>query len=91
MPVLERDITGRPERDFHGGVVSEVGTATYFLLVPSGAAPGWLGPSASQRERHSGLRHRPQTMLQPVTFDDTPDDRLRVVRLHPVDESEDHW
>ncbi len=33
----------------------------------------------------------PKTMLQSVSFDDEPDDRLNVVRLRPVDESEDNW
>lgn len=31
----------------------------------------------------------PETMLQAVTFDLEEDNRLRVARLHPVDESED--
>jgi hypothetical protein len=34
---------------------------------------------------------RPPSMLQPCTFDDSTDDRLKVVRMRPVDESEDTW
>jgi hypothetical protein len=33
----------------------------------------------------------PPTMTRPVTFDDGQDERLRVVDLRPVDESEDVW
>lgn len=32
-----------------------------------------------------------RTMLQAVTFDLEEDNRLRVARLHSVDESEDDW
>ena len=34
---------------------------------------------------------RPLSMLQPVTFDDTADDRADVVKMRPVDEAEDDW
>jgi|AntDryMetagUQ889_1029465.scaffolds.fasta_scaffold71681_2 hypothetical protein len=36
-------------------------------------------------------RDLPATMLEPVEFNDTPDERLHDTRLIPVDESEDSW
>ena len=58
---------------------------TYVLHVPSGAVLGWLRGGTFLEER------RPRTMLQAVTFGVEKDERLRVVRLRPVDESEDDW
>jgi hypothetical protein len=89
MPVLiDRGVTvSHPEDDPHIGIQPET-SMTYVLIVPSGATPDWLAPSVS---RHGQRAERPRTMLQPVTFDDERDDRLRIVRLRPVDESEDNW
>lgn len=44
---------------------------------------GWHGLEVKPPER-------PATMLQPVTFDDSPGE-ARTVRMVPVDESGDDW
>jgi hypothetical protein len=41
-------------------------------------------------QRRQEERGRPASMLQPVTFDDSPGE-ARTVRVVPVDESEDEW
>jgi hypothetical protein len=65
------------------GLVVTGRAPVYSLLVPSGAASeSWLPRQPD---------HRPKTMLQPVSFGDEPTGQLRLVRLRPVDESEDHW
>ncbi len=33
----------------------------------------------------------PASMLRPVTFDDSPDDDLKVVKFVPAPEEEDSW
>lgn len=77
-----------------GGFLSEA-SISYVLQVPSGAVPGWLGTAPEVPSWFEGstsqIERRPRTMLQAVTFDIEEDSRLRVARLHPVDESEDDW
>jgi hypothetical protein len=77
-----------------GGFLSEASIA-YVLQVPSGAVPGWFGAVPGVpgwlEASTSLIERRPRTMLQAVTFDVEEDSRLRVARLHPVDESEDDW
>ena len=76
------------------GLLSEASIA-YVLDVPSGAVPGWLGAIPGVpgwlEASTSLIERRPRTMLQAVTFDIEEDNRLRVTRLNPVDESEDDW
>lgn len=88
MPVLavRRESPGRSHStgNVHGGLLEITPAPVYSLLVASGAvSASWL----------PGKLHddRPVTMLQPVDFEGEPSGRLRLVRLRPVDESEDHW
>lgn len=86
MPVLleqqrrVRDLEAGP----HGDVASAIARAKRDLMSDlSGGATFWyLALQTSPL---------PRTMTQPVAFDDESDERLRVVRLRHVDESEDEW
>ncbi len=94
MPVLverRRSIHRREDDDPYVGAVSET-AGPYFLAVPSGASSNWPQPSTSAPASTGGgpRRPQPQTMLQPVTFSEETD-RLRVIHLRYVDESEDAW
>ena len=84
--------------DVPGGIVDEARQRfmldkiiSYILVVPSGAEPTWFSTVGNNPVLSYTQRERPRTMLQPVTFGTQTGTRLRVVQLHPVDESEDIW
>jgi hypothetical protein len=85
MPVLvDEERAHSVDHALATDIALALSAAKYSLVNRlSGGGVGWYGEA---------LRvHLPETMLQPVSFDDEPDDRLNVVRLRPVDETEDHW
>jgi hypothetical protein len=78
----------RHERSSHLDFPGE--NAGYYVVPPSGVLKG---PTLFGYVNYAAQTQviRPASMLQAVSFNDDPDGRARVVRLRPVDESEDSW
>jgi hypothetical protein len=85
MPVLiEEERISNIENEPLPDIASAISAVKYSLVSNlSGGRAVWYGEAL-----HFPL---PETMLQAVSFDDELDDRLNVVQLRPVDESEDNW
>ena len=90
MPILiqAQHRQARRQRSSHLDFPGE--ESGYYLLPPSGALKA---SSLFGYVQYTVLQHpaRPASMMQPVTFNDDPGGYARVVRLRPVDESEDVW
>ena len=93
MPALiKKNHTVRRSESEQYADIPHAGMGGYFILVPSGAGTNWLSEIGLYRREPENLAsYRPASMLQPVSFDDSTDHHLRVVRLQPVDEDGDDW
>ena len=86
MPVLlEPHATiDEPSTEWEGDFVAIIDRARSSLVARlSGGPSSWYGPPDAQT--------LPATMTRPVSFDTEPDERLRVVRWRPIDESLEDW
>ncbi len=86
MPALaeRREIPHRPPDHEPQDVAAALSALKIHLEASlSGGSSSWYVAKA-----RSAL---PSTMLRPVAFDDSDDDRLTVVHLVPVDEDDDQW
>lgn len=90
MPILVQAPRGAGrQRRSHLDFPSE--ESGYYVLPPSGGLKTSSSPLGYLQYTAQITIARPASMMQPVTFNDDPDGYVRVVRLRPVDESEDSW
>jgi hypothetical protein len=89
MPVIIRSQRTRRVRERRADLDTWGEEPTYFLLPPSGAVRGSSSPFDYQNSVLNDTR--PQTMLQPVTFNDDTVGDARTVRLRVVGEEDNVW